>query len=160
MMMRTRHGSAVISLPNDLDIVLKRDFEAPIELVFDVLTKPEHVTRWFFDQELRECSIDLRVGGNYHFVAVMDDGREMGFHGTFLELERPTRFVDTWVFEGRPDDEAIEAVDLHEAGGVTTMTSTLTFRDRGGRDRMTEHGFDGLQESYDRVEDLLRTLTG
>ena len=64
------------------------------------------------------------------------------------------------LFEGRPDDEAIETVDLHAAGGLTTMTSTLRFRDRAGRDRMTEHGFDGLQESYDRVEDLLRTLVG
>ena len=142
-MTRTRHGSAVISLPDDLDIVVTREFEAPIELVFDVLTKPEHVTRWFFDGELRECSIDLRVGGHYHFVGLMD-GLEMGFRGTFLELARPTRFVDTWLFEDRPDDEAIETVDLHEAGGV--------------RDRMTEHGFDGLQEGYDRVEDLLRIL--
>lgn len=160
MKMRNRHGSAVVSLPNDLDIVVRRNFDAPIALVFDVLTKPEHVTRWFFDRELRECSIDLRVGGEYHFLGVMDDGREMRFRGTFLELDRPTRFVDTWVFEDRPDDEAVETVDLHEAGGVTTMTSTLTFRDRASRDRLSEHGFDGQQESYDRVEDLLRILLG
>ena len=38
-----RHGSAVIEFPNELEIVTTREFDAPIELVFDVLTKPEHV---------------------------------------------------------------------------------------------------------------------
>jgi uncharacterized protein YndB with AHSA1/START domain len=42
-----RHGSAHIEFPNDLEIVLTREFDAPIQLVFDVLTKPEHVTKWF-----------------------------------------------------------------------------------------------------------------
>jgi hypothetical protein len=41
-----RHGSAVIEFPNDLEIVTTREFDAPIELVFDVLTKPEHVRKW------------------------------------------------------------------------------------------------------------------
>lgn len=60
-----RRGSAAIEFPNDLEIVLTRDFEAPIELVFEVLTKPEHVRKWFAREEVTVCSIDLRVGGNY-----------------------------------------------------------------------------------------------
>ena len=42
-----RHGSAVIEFPNELEIVITREFDAPIALVFDVLTKPEHVSKWF-----------------------------------------------------------------------------------------------------------------
>jgi hypothetical protein len=38
-----RQGSSHVEFPNDLEIVLTREFEAPIALVFDVLTKPEHV---------------------------------------------------------------------------------------------------------------------
>jgi uncharacterized protein YndB with AHSA1/START domain len=34
-----RHGSAVIELPNELDVVMTRKFDAPIALVFDVLTR-------------------------------------------------------------------------------------------------------------------------
>jgi hypothetical protein len=40
-----RHRSAVIEFPNDLEIVLTRKFDAPIQLVFDVMTKPEHVRK-------------------------------------------------------------------------------------------------------------------
>ena len=90
-----RHGSAVIEFPNELEIVTTREFDAPIELVFDVLTKPEHVSKWFapFTCEVTECSIDLRVGGSYHFVFVTEDGTECSFRGTYLEVEPPTRTV-------------------------------------------------------------------
>jgi len=158
----SRHGSAVVELPNDRDVVVTRKFDAPIALVFDVMTKPEHVSRWFAPRgcEMKECSIDLRVGGNYHQVFVTDDGTECSFRGTYLELEPPTRTVETWVFEGRPAQEAIETVELHEAHGVTTLTVTSTYSDQASRDIAIKGGFDGVGESFDQLEDLLRSLLG
>ena len=153
-----RHGPAHIEFPNDLEIVLTREFDAPIGLVFDVLTKPEHVRNTIapYGEEVTVCSIDLRVGGSYHFVFVTGDGREMSFRGTFLEVEPPTRTVETWLYEGWPGVEAVESVELHEADGVTKLTHTLAFRDKAGRDHMT--GTDGLEANYDNVEALLRSL--
>jgi uncharacterized protein YndB with AHSA1/START domain len=153
-----RHGSAVIKFPSELEILLTRDFEAPIELVFDVLTKPEHVRNWFapFEDKMTVCSIDLRVGGNYHMAFVTKDGTECSFRGTYLEVEPPTRTVETWLFEGWPDAEAIESVDLHETDGVTKMTLRLAFRDKAGRDHMTKT--DGFEDTSDKMEDYLRSL--
>jgi uncharacterized protein YndB with AHSA1/START domain len=153
-----RHGSAHIEFPNDLEIVLTRDFDAPIELVFDVLTKPEHVRKTIapYGEEVKVCSIDLRVGGDYHFVFVADDGREMSFRGTFLEVEPPTRTVETWIYDGWPGVEAVESVNLREADGVTKLTHSLAFRDKAGRDHMT--GTDGLEANYDNVANLLTSL--
>jgi uncharacterized protein YndB with AHSA1/START domain len=153
-----RHGSAHIEFPNDLEIVLTRDFDAPIELVFDVLTKPEHVRKTIapYGEEVKVCSIDLRVGGNYHFVFVADDGREMSFRGTFLEVQPPTRTVETWIYDGWPGVEAVESVNLREADGVTKLTHSLAFRDKAGRDHMT--GTDGLEANYDIVANLLTSL--
>jgi uncharacterized protein YndB with AHSA1/START domain len=155
-----RHGSAVITFPSDLEIVITREFDAPAELVFDVFTKPEHVRKTFapFDEEVTECSIDLRVGGNYHIVFVTRDGVECSFRGTYLEIEPPTRTVETWLFDGWPDAEAVETVDLRETGGVTTMTWKLAFRDKAGRDHMTT--FDGVEATFDNVESYLRSLAG
>jgi uncharacterized protein YndB with AHSA1/START domain len=153
-----RHGSAVIEFPSELEILLAREFEAPIALVFDVLTKPEHVRKWFapFEDKMTVCSIDLRIGGNYHQVFVTDDGRECSFRGTYLEVEPPTRIVETWLFEGWPDAEAVETVELHETRGVTKLTMKLAFRDKAGRDHMTK--FDGQEDSFDKMEDYLRSL--
>jgi uncharacterized protein YndB with AHSA1/START domain len=154
----SRHGSARIEFPNELDVLITREFDAPIALVFDVLTKPEHVSKWAATppDQMKECSIDLRVGGNYHQVFVTEDGTECSFRGTYLEVEPPTRTVETWLFEGWPDAEAVETMQLHETDGVTTLTMRLAFRDKAGRDRMTR--FDGQQDSFDAMEDILRSL--
>ena len=153
-----RHGSAVIEFPSDLEILLTREFDAPIGLVFDVFTKPEHVRNTIapFGEEVTVCSIDLRVGGDYHFVFVTDDGTECSFRGTYLEVEPPTRTVETWRFDGWPGVEAVESMDLHETDGVTKLTHRLAFRDKAGRDHMTK--FDGLVANMDNVDDYLRSL--
>jgi uncharacterized protein YndB with AHSA1/START domain len=153
-----RHGTAVHEYPNELEIVTTREFDAPLELVFDVLTKPEHVRNWFapFDDQVTECSIDLRVGGDYHIVFVTGDGNECSFRGTYLEIEAPTRTVATWLFEGWPDAEAVETVELHEIDGVTKLTMNLAFRDEAGRAHMSRH--DGQEDSFDKLEDYLRSL--
>jgi uncharacterized protein YndB with AHSA1/START domain len=153
-----RHDSSRIEYPSELEIVTTREFDAPIELVFDALTAPEHVRQWFapFACEMTECTIDLRVGGSYHFVFVTEDGKECSFRGTYQEIERPTRTVQTWLFEGWPGADAVESVDLEETDGVTKVTMTLAFRDEAGRAHMTRS--DGQEDSYNKLEDYLRSL--
>ena len=157
-MTANRHGSAVHEYPSELEIVTTREFDAPLELVWDVLTKPEHVRNWFapFTDRVTECSIDLRVGGNYHIVFVTEDGTECSFRGTYLEVEPPTRTVETWLFEGWPDAPAVETVVLHETDGVTTLTMRMVFEDETGRAHMSKH--DGQEDSFDKLEDYLRSL--
>jgi uncharacterized protein YndB with AHSA1/START domain len=153
-----RHGSSVIEFTSELEIVTTREFDAPLELVFDVLTKPEHIRNWFapWKDRVTECSIDLRVGGSYHIVMVTPDGTECVFRGTYLEVAPPIRTVATWLFEGWPDAHAVETTELHETDAVTTMTITLAFRDQAGRDHMTR--FDGQEDGYNKMEDYLRSL--
>lgn len=153
-----RHGTSRIEYPSELAIVTTREFDAPIDLVYDVLTRPEHVRNWFapFEDKVTVCDIDLRVGGEYHIVFVTPDGKECSFRGTYLELEPPHRLVDTWLFEGWPGAWADETVLLSERDGVTTMTSTLAFRDAAGRAHMTRH--DGSEDSYNKMEDYLTSL--
>ena len=148
----------VIEFPSDLDILTTREFAAPIELVFDVFTKPEHVRNTFapFDEEVAVCEIDLRPGGDYHFVAVTSDGTEMSFRGTYLEVDRPRRTVQTWRFDGWPDVEAVETMELREVDGITTLTIRLSFADQAGRDHMTK--FDGQEASLDKVDAYLQSL--
>jgi uncharacterized protein YndB with AHSA1/START domain len=148
----------VVEFPSELEVLVTRDYAAPIELVFDVFTKAEHVRKTIapFGEEVTECSIDLRVGGEYHFVFVTDEGRAMSFRGTFLEIEPPTRTVQTWHFEGWPDAEAVETMDLTEIEDGTRMTWSLVFSDKAGRDHMTK--YDGIVANFDNMENYLRSL--
>jgi uncharacterized protein YndB with AHSA1/START domain len=106
---------------------------------------------------LTELRSDPWVGGNDHSSFVTEDGTVCSFRGTGLEVEPPFRTVQTWLFEGWPDAEAVETMDLHETDGVTTLTIRLAFRDKAGRDHMTR--LDGQQASLDEMEDILRSLT-
>jgi uncharacterized protein YndB with AHSA1/START domain len=163
-----RHGSARIEFPNELEVLITREFDAPIALVFDVLTKPEHVSRWGATppDQMTECSIDLRVGGNYNYSFVTEDGTVCSFSGTYLEVEPPVRTVETWLFGGWPDAEAVETWQLHETDGVTTVTMRLAFHDKAGRDHyparpqdageMTSSG--GFLDSLDAMDEILRSL--
>ena len=160
-----RHGSAVIDFPNELEIVLRRDYDAPIALVFDVLTKPEHVRHWGATppDEMLECSIDLRVGGDYRSSFLTGDGEVFTIRGTYLEVEPPTRTRQTWLFEMWPDAEAVETIELHESDGVTTYTWSLAFKDMAGRAHMSmfdgeEITGGGLLDSLDAIDDILRSL--
>jgi len=165
----SRPGSARIEFPNELEVLISRDFDAPIALVFEVLTKPEHVSIWgaYPSDPMTECSIDLRVGGSYHYSFVTDDGTVCSFRGTYLDVAPPTRTVETWLFGGWPDAEAVESWQLHETDGVTTLTMRLAFRDKAGRDHYPAGpadagelaSSDGPGASLDAMEDILRSLT-
>ena len=89
-----------------------------------------------------------------------ENGAECSFRGTYLEIESPTRLVSTWLFEGwpdaGPDADAVETVELRETAGVTTLTMTLAFRDKARRAHMTAS--DGQEDSFDKLEDYLRSL--
>jgi uncharacterized protein YndB with AHSA1/START domain len=157
-MTTTQHGSTTFEY-TDRTVTMQRKFEAPMALVFEAITKPEHISVWFPADgvALHVCEIDLRVGGKYHYAWYAPGAKECSFRGTFLEIERPTRIVATWLFEGWPDDEAVETVILTENDGITNMTDILEFRSPENLgDHFQEH--DGAQASWNKLADLLAHL--
>ena len=153
-----RHGSAVITLPSDTEILITRVFDAPADLVFKAITTPELVKRWwgFETAEWLVCEIDLRVGGTWRYVT-RDAGVEVGFHGEYREVTAPHRLVSTEVFEGFPDAGSLNTITLDEVDGVTTMTTLVRHSSQEQRDGHLASGMEGgMHVSYDRLEDLVR----
>jgi uncharacterized protein YndB with AHSA1/START domain len=158
-----RHGSAVITLPSDTEILITRQFDAPAALVFKALTTPDLVKRWwgFETSEWLVCEIDLRVGGQWRFVTREGD-MEVGLHGEYREIAGPQRIVQTEIYEGAPDpypnEPALNTTTLDETDGVTNMSVLVTVPDREVRDAILASGMEsGLQVSYNRLEDLVRS---
>jgi uncharacterized protein YndB with AHSA1/START domain len=159
-----RHGTAVVTLPSDTEILITRDFDASAGLIFKATTTPELVRRWwgFETAQWQVCEIDLRVGGRWRYVAREEDGFEVAFHGTYREIDAPHRVVTTEVFEGAPvpDPDAagtLNTVTLDEHDGITTMTVRIQAPSQDVRDAIIQSGMEvGMQISYDRLEDLVR----
>jgi uncharacterized protein YndB with AHSA1/START domain len=157
-----RHGSAVITLPSETEILITRIFDAPAELVFRAWTTPELVKRWWGGDRgvVTIADIDLRVGGAWRFVMTANAGFEVAFHGEYQEVDRPRRLVSTEVFEGFPDGAALSTMTLDEAGGVTTMTTLVTHQCQEHRDMHINSGMEGgMQTAYDCLEDLVARPT-
>jgi uncharacterized protein YndB with AHSA1/START domain len=161
-----RHGSAVVTLPSDTEILITRKFDASSALIFKALTTPELVKRWWgFDTSVwKVCDIDLRVGGSWRYV-IQDDEMEVGFHGIYREIDAPRRIVSTEAFEGlaamgiTDDPDAVASVNtvtLDEVDGVTTMSTLVKHATKEHRDGHIESGMEGgMQVSYNRLEDVV-----
>src|SRR5262245_18615666 len=111
---------ATIEIVSDTEILISRWFNAPRELLFEAITRPEHVRNWYGCDAMTMvvCEIDLRVGGKWRYVLRMPDGAEHGFHGEYREITPPSRLVSTENYEPiGPGHEVLATVTLEEKNG-------------------------------------------
>jgi uncharacterized protein YndB with AHSA1/START domain len=157
----TTSRSAKVTLPQDDQILITREFDAPRHLVYRAWTEPELVRRWWHANrgEMTLCEIDLRVGGTWRYVMVTPEGFEVAFHGEYREIVPNERLVSTEVFEGMPDAEAVDTLALAEADGRTTLTILVQHASKEHRDAHIESGMeDGLQDALDLIEQVAVSL--
>jgi uncharacterized protein YndB with AHSA1/START domain len=150
-------GTLQVTTPSDREIVLTRVFDAPRSLVFDAMTKPELVKRWYGCRgwSLVTCEIDLRVGGKWRYVMHGPDGAKMGQFGEYREIARPDRLVSTEAFDEYPG-EALATIVLVDHGGKTTFTNTLVYESKQIRDAVIESGMEhGAAETFDQLAEML-----
>lgn len=151
-----------VTTPSEQEIGLERLFNAPRHLVFEVMTKPEHVKRWWGQlgegYSVPVCEIDLRVGGKWRFVNRHPRG-EAAFHGEYREISPPSRVVFTEIFEEFPDVVSVVTTVLSDEGGKTRLTATVRYPSQQVRDMVMSTGMSrGAGISYDRLEDLVAEL--
>ena len=157
-------GALKVSLPSDKEILLERVFDAPRHLVFEAMTRPEYVRRWWGCLEgftMPVCDIDFRVGGKYRFVSRGPDGSEAGFHGEYREIVPPSRIVHTEIFDPYPEEVTVCTVTLEELGDKTRYRCHVLHTTTEGRDAHIASGMEeGAGISLDRVEEIARELAG
>ena len=99
------------------------EMDAPVEAVFDTLTKPELVREWCGG----DAQIDPDVGGRYTF------GWEGGGPMEIVDLAAPNRLAYTWAYP--PEPESVVTWELDGYEGRTRVTITHSgFGDRGVAD--------------------------
>ena len=150
-----------MTLPADEQILITREFDAPRRLVYRAWTEPELVKRWWGGErgEVTVAEIDLRVGGAWRCVMVLDDGSEAAFRGKFREVFPKERIVSTEVYEGAPEAEALNTVTFAEAGGRTTLTVLIEHASKEARDAHLASGMEaGMREGMDLLEGVVLSL--
>lgn len=148
---------------SDEEIQMTRVFDAPRALVFEVMTKPEHVRHWWGNlgegYSVPVCEIDLRVGGKWRFVNAHPKG-EAEFYGEYREIDPPSRVVFTEIFAQFPDTVSVVTSTLSEEGSKTRLTAVVRYPSKMVRDMVLSTGMEkGAAASYDRLEDVLAELS-
>ena len=151
-----------VTTPSDQEIRMTRLFNAPRHLVFEAMTKPEHVKEWWGrlgeGYSVPVCEVDFRVGGAWRFVN-RHPGGEAAFYGDTREIAPPSRLVFTEIFEQFPDSVSVVTAELTEEGGKTRLTATVRYPSLDVRNMVLETGMArGAGISYDRLEDLVAAL--
>jgi uncharacterized protein YndB with AHSA1/START domain len=152
-----------VTTPSDREIELTRLFDAPRHLVFDAMTKPEHITRWWGclgeGYSVPVCEVDLRPGGAWRFTNRTPKGELVTFYGVFQEIAPPERLVYTEIFEPYPDAGSLVTTVLTEENDKTRLTVTALYPSLQVRDMVIKTGMEkGAAISYDRLEDVAKEL--
>lgn len=145
------------------DLVLERDIDVPVELVWKVWTTPEHLKHWFVPKpwSLARCTIDLRPGGEFSSVMLSPEGKEFPNNGCYLEVVPNERlvFTDTLLAGYRPSPKPFftAALLLEPRNGGTRYTAIAIHGDEATRKQHEEMGFhDGWGTVVTQMTDYIK----
>ena len=151
----------IIIEPGRQDIVFKRTFDAPRDVVFRALTDPGLVPNWWGPRKYETIvdEMEPRAGGRWRYInRNAETGEEFGFHGVYHEVT-PDRIVQTTEFEGFPGSVGLETAMLEEHDGSTLMTAVSLAPSVEARDMIVATGMEeGARETYDRLDEMIQSL--
>jgi uncharacterized protein YndB with AHSA1/START domain len=104
-------------------ITVESIIEAPIDMVWDFWTKPEHVMHWNFasnDWHCPRANSDFNIGGEFHYIMAAKDGSvEFDFCGTFTKIIDKT-FIEIFLEDGRELN-----IQFKSEGNITKIIETF-----------------------------------
>lgn len=113
-----------MSQPNDLSsrtLTIKKVLEAPIQLVWDAWSQPEHIVHWWGPPGM-ETTInkhEFKVGGEWNYSMTMPDGNVFVGEGVYTEIVELEKIISEANF--RPMTEGVELQSLFEEDGDKTI---------------------------------------
>lgn len=148
---------------NQSVIEIVRTYAAPRDVVWEVMTDPQHVARWWGGPGVTNpvCEMDVRPGGQWHHVMRFPDGNEMHMDFVFLQVEEPHKLVWQQIATshgGGPRD-IVFSVTLKDLGDDQTESKLVAhFRSAADREIALAIGFSRpIEASNERMAEYLQT---
>lgn len=153
----------VIFEPGKQDIVVKRSFDAPRDVVFKAFTNPDLIPRWWGSRRFTTIveEMDVRRGGLWRFITRNNqNGTEYGFRGVYHDVVPYERTVFTLEYEGGgPGYLQLVRDTFEETDGKTQYVSVALFSTVEDRDGWIPTDMDkGISESMDMIDELISSL--
>lgn len=138
-----------------------REFDAPVEALFRAHAEPDLMKRWLGPHGL-EMTIEeweFTSHGGYRYVHT-DEGGAYGFNGTFHTVRTNEFILQTFEFDGAPDQVNIEYLWFEDlGGGRSRLRGRSICPNVEARDALLSSGMqDGMEQGYQKLDDLLKNL--
>jgi uncharacterized protein YndB with AHSA1/START domain len=163
MTMVANPGS-VFTRKGDRELEMTRVFSGTPEQVFKAWTDCEALKRWWGPRmwPTEYCTIDLRVGGAWHYCMreVGGTGNESWGKAIYREIAPPSRLAYTDYFSDKDGAENPPPMDLtltfEPRGGKTLMTGRSVFSSPEHLEQVLSMGMEaGMNETLDRLDEYL-----
>ncbi|MCY1136551.1 SRPBCC family protein [Actinoplanes sp. Pm04-4] len=147
----------------DLPIIrITREFRASPAKLLRAHTDPELFARWIGPDSLQTKieHWDARTGGSFRYLSVRGD-EVYAFYGSFHSI-RPDRLVQTFTYEGDPDQVGLSTLWFDDLGDGRTRLRTQSLVDSfETRDGWLKSGMEvGLRDGYNKLERMLSNDAG
>jgi len=144
------------------EIIISRVLNAPVKLVWEVWTKPEHIVKWWGPNSFTttDKGMQLKAGGHWYFTMHGPDGINYPNHIVFLEVVPYEKLMYR-----HSDDAATNPISFHATvifenmGNKTKLTMHSVFESEAELQRLNAayHVIEGGQQHIGRLDDYLQT---
>lgn len=139
---------------------IKKVFNAPVKVVWDAWTSPEHIIKWWGPPGMKIDveTHDFKVGGKWKYSMPMPDGNMFISEGTYLIIEPYKKIVTTADF--KPMTTGVELhVVFEEDGPVTNFTFSVVHATEEYCKQQEKMGFyNGWGSALKRLEAVITPM--
>ena len=139
------------------DLLIIREFELPVELLFKAYTEAELLEQWMGTKVLK---LENRKHGSYAFETTDPKGNKHGFNGTIHEFSPELKITRTFEMENAPFGVQLEFLEFEKLTSDTSrLNMHVVYKSAALRDQMLQLPFaQGINMAHNRLEDIVRKL--
>ena len=139
------------------EIVITREFELPLELLFKAYAEPELIEQWMGTKVLK---LESRKHGSWQFETTDPKGNKHGFSGVIHEFIPNRKIIRTFEMANTPFGVQLEITDFEKLNeDASKVTMHVIYESVAQRDEVLKLPFaQGINWAHNRLEELLKTL--
>ena len=139
------------------ELVITREFELPLELLFKAYVEPGIVEQWMGTKVLK---LESRKHGSYQFETTDPKGNKYGFNGTIHEFVPNRKITRTFEMENSPFAVQLEFLEFERlTEDISKLTMHVVYKSVALRDQMLQLPFaQGINMAHNRIQDILTKL--
>ncbi|TND07241.1 MAG: Activator of Hsp90 ATPase 1 family protein [Bacteroidetes bacterium] len=139
------------------ELVITREFDLPLELLFKAFAEPEIVAQWMGTKVLK---LECKKHGSYQFETTDPMGNKHGFNGTIHDFVPNRKITRTFEMEHTPFPVQLEFLEFEKlADDTSKLTMQIVYKSVAHRDQMLQLPFaQGINMAHNRLQDVARQL--